>query len=253
MANANVEIPQGESSVERVLKIKRCAAVVKGGRRFSFAALVVVGDGKAVVVSATVKPTKFHRASPKPKSKPTVKTWPCRSSTVPFRTRSSPLWCCQGDPAACEPWYRYQSLVRPSALYVKRPGIKDILTKSFRSNNPSVLVKATFNALRNFARVKMSSDCEEFPCHDISEVNQGITKNRLRRRDRSRTWFWTSKTAGRGQQRAQVPLWLLASSRVPSGDLPLVRRIPKRGFNKQVRAERGFNQPRSDRTSVRCW
>ena len=35
--------------IERTVKIKRCAAVVKGGRRFSFAAIVVVGDGNGVV------------------------------------------------------------------------------------------------------------------------------------------------------------------------------------------------------------
>ena len=46
---ANVNEQSGDGSVERVLKIKRCAAVVKGGRRFSFAALVVVGNGKGHV------------------------------------------------------------------------------------------------------------------------------------------------------------------------------------------------------------
>ncbi|MCH2119133.1 MAG: 30S ribosomal protein S5, partial [Pirellulales bacterium] len=40
---------QGSGLIERTVKIKRCAAVVKGGRRFSFAAMVVVGDGKGKV------------------------------------------------------------------------------------------------------------------------------------------------------------------------------------------------------------
>ena len=40
---------QGSGLIERTVKIKRCAAVVKGGRRFSFAAMVVCGDGKGKV------------------------------------------------------------------------------------------------------------------------------------------------------------------------------------------------------------
>ncbi len=47
-AAVSTENSQGDL-IDRVLKIKRCAAVVKGGRRFSFAALVVVGDGKGRV------------------------------------------------------------------------------------------------------------------------------------------------------------------------------------------------------------
>lgn len=49
MANNTAENTQGDQLIDRVLKIKRCTAVVKGGRRFSFAALVVVGDGKGRV------------------------------------------------------------------------------------------------------------------------------------------------------------------------------------------------------------
>ena len=46
MAAGTTERIEGELS-EHIVKIKRCAAVVKGGRRFSFAAMVVVGDGKS--------------------------------------------------------------------------------------------------------------------------------------------------------------------------------------------------------------
>jgi len=45
---ATSESPRGEL-IDKVVKIRRCAAVVKGGRRFSFTALVVVGDGNGKV------------------------------------------------------------------------------------------------------------------------------------------------------------------------------------------------------------
>ncbi|MFG0253946.1 MAG: 30S ribosomal protein S5, partial [Rhodopirellula sp. JB053] len=47
--NKNEEPGLPNDLVDRVVKIKRCAAVVKGGRRFSFAAMVVVGNGNGQV------------------------------------------------------------------------------------------------------------------------------------------------------------------------------------------------------------
>ena len=47
--NQNNKKENDSGLIERTVKIKRCAAVVKGGRRFSFAAMVVVGDGKGKV------------------------------------------------------------------------------------------------------------------------------------------------------------------------------------------------------------
>ena len=108
---ANQPQQSNDGSIERVLKIKRCAAVVKGGRRFSFAALVVVGNGKGRVGYG------YGKANEVPPSE-----------LVPR------LGAGDAGPA-----------VRAVCEAV---GLKDILTKSFSSNNPSVLVKATFNALQ---------------------------------------------------------------------------------------------------------
>lgn len=134
-------------SPEKVIQIRRCACVVKGGRRFSFAALVVVGDGrgrvgygygKAVEVPLAVdKATKA--ANRRPMSVPVSK------GTIPHRVEGR-----YGSahvvllPASPGTGVIAGQVVRSVAESV---GITDILTKSFGSNNPLNLVKATFDAL----------------------------------------------------------------------------------------------------------
>ena len=143
MSSTEVRNDSGES----VIQIRRCACVVKGGRRFSFAALVVTGDrggrvgygyGKAVEVPLAVdKATKAANRS--------MKSFALVSGTIPHRV---------------EGWFGASRVLllpaKPGTgviagecvrLVLEAGGITDILTKSFGSTNPLNLVKATFDAL----------------------------------------------------------------------------------------------------------
>lgn len=147
MANVN-EQSQGDGSIERVLKIKRCAAVVKGGRRFSFAALVVVGDGKGSAGygygKANEVPPSVTKAQ-KQANHNNIRV-PIINGTIPHavigRFGAAKVILLPASPGT-------GIIAGPAVRSVcEAVGLKDILSKSFRSNNPSVLVKATFDALK---------------------------------------------------------------------------------------------------------
>lgn len=134
-------------SPEKVVQIRRCACVVKGGRRFSFAAMVVVGDqngrvgwgyGKAKEVPLAVeKATKAANRRLVPIS--------MRDTTIPHQTEgrfgASKVTLIPASPGTGVIAGATVGAVLESA------GIKDILTKSRGSSNPVNLVKATFDAL----------------------------------------------------------------------------------------------------------
>jgi small subunit ribosomal protein S5 len=133
--------------IDRVLKIKRCAAVVKGGRRFSFAALVVVGDGKGSVGygygKANEVPPSVSKAQ-KGANRSMIKI-PILNGTIPHavtgRFGAAHVLLMPASPGT--------GIIAGQAVRAvcEAVGIQDILTKSFRSNNPTVLIKATFDAL----------------------------------------------------------------------------------------------------------
>jgi small subunit ribosomal protein S5 len=132
------ETNQGDAQIDRVLKIKRCAAVVKGGRRFSFAALVVVGDGKANEVPPSV--AKAQKAAGR-----AMIQVPIINGTIPHKVTgrfgAAHVLLMPASPGT--------GIIAGQAVrsVCEALGIQDILTKSFRSNNPTVLIKATFDAL----------------------------------------------------------------------------------------------------------
>lgn len=132
---------------DHVIKIKRCAAVVKGGRRFSFAALVVVGDGKGKVGwgygKANEVPPSVEKAV-KNASRDLVHV-SLKDGTIPHtikgRSGAAKVVLLPASPGT--------GIIAGAAVRAvcEAAGIRDILTKSFGSNNPVNLVKATVGAL----------------------------------------------------------------------------------------------------------
>ncbi len=133
--------------LDRVVKIKRCAAVVKGGRRFSFAAMVVVGDGKGKVGwgygKANEVPPSVTKAQ-KQASRGMIQV-PLIDGTIPHQ-----VWGKFGAASVVLlPAGAGTGIIAGQAVRAvcEACGVHDILTKSFGTNNPVTLVKATISAM----------------------------------------------------------------------------------------------------------
>jgi small subunit ribosomal protein S5 len=141
------ETTRGEL-IEKVIKIRRCAAVVKGGRRFSFTALVVVGDGRGKVGWGYGKANEVPPAVEKA-------TKDGSRSLVPITMQGTTIpHVVQGHFGASHvtlvPASAGTGVIAGAAVRAvcEACGIRDILTKSFGSNNPINLVKAAIGALQ---------------------------------------------------------------------------------------------------------
>lgn len=134
---------------EVVVKIYRCATVVKGGRRFSFAAMVVVGDRRGRVGIGYGKSREVPSAVEKAKSiaARSMKPIKLRGSTIPHRVigqfGASKVVLIPANPGT---GVIAGASVRP---VLELAGVHDVLTKSFGSTSPKNLVRATFRALNS--------------------------------------------------------------------------------------------------------
>jgi len=134
--------------IEKVVKIKRCAAVVKGGRRFSFAAMLVVGNGNGRVGWG------YGKANEVPPAVDKAVTAATRDQVEIALADNTIPHTVKGRFGAANvilvPAAPGTGVIAGAAVRAvcEAAGIHDILTKSFGSNNSVTVVKATIEALK---------------------------------------------------------------------------------------------------------
>jgi len=133
--------------IERVVHINRVAKVVKGGRRFSFSAIVVIGDGKGTVGTGLGKAKEVPEAIRKggERAKKDMRPVSLSKDSIPYEV----IGVSGSSSVLLKPARPGTGIIAGGAVraVLEAAGVRNVVSKCLRSHNPHNLVKATLNGL----------------------------------------------------------------------------------------------------------
>lgn len=146
---------------EKVLYINRCSKVVKGGRKFSFSALVIIGDGNGRIGIGFAKANEVADAIRKggESARKNIQTFEMDGTTIPHEILTD--W--DGARVLLKPAPEGTGIIAGSKVraVLEISGVKDVVAKSLGSNNPLNQVRATFKALFDLRNRKNTLEARE--------------------------------------------------------------------------------------------
>lgn len=165
---------------EKVVYINRVAKVVKGGRRFSLTALVVVGDSKGRVGYGMGKAKEVPAAISKAiaKAKKNMVSIPMKGSTIAHQI----LGEFGAGKVLLKPAAPGTGIIAggPVRAVMDVAGVRDILAKSLGSTNPVNIIKATFNGLENLKEAKKVAALRGLKVEEVLPKRQKVESGELK-------------------------------------------------------------------------